>query len=150
MEFTPITTQEEFDAAIAGRLERARAAVRREYEGYEALQSNLAAAQAQLQQVNEERNAAQNRITELEGQVQRYATDAVKTAKALEYGLPYALAGRLTGNTDEEIEADARAMAQLIGRQNPPPLPLKETETPVGEAQDAAYKQLLGDLMKGE
>ena len=147
MDFSPITTQEEFDAAIEGPLESAREAVRREYADYDSLRTHLASAQSQIQQMEKERNAANIRITELEGQVQRYATHAVKVAKALEYGLPHALAERLKGTTDEEIEADARAMVQLLGRQMPPPLPLKDTEEPVGDGKDAAYRELLSHLM---
>lgn len=47
-EFTPINSQEEFDAAIASRLERERA----KFSDYETLKTNAANLQTQLEAAN--------------------------------------------------------------------------------------------------
>lgn len=68
-------------------------------------------------------------LAEFEAEKQRreaaeaQAVKAAKTAMAIKFGLPEAIAERLKGNTPEEIEADAQALAELLPKpqQAPPP-----------------------------
>ena len=57
------------------------------------------------------------------------------TRIALEFGLPYGLASRLSGETEEAIRADAKALAAMLGGSTSPsaPPPLADTEAPAEE-----------------
>ncbi|MDY4488770.1 MAG: hypothetical protein SPE18_12085 [Candidatus Limivicinus sp.] len=133
-EFTPIMTQEDFDAAISARLERERS----KYSDYDTIKADLGTLRGQL-------SAKEAEISTLQGKVKGYETDSVKTRIALETGLPLELRSRLTGETEEEIRADATKLAKLFGQQKDP-APLRDTEPPVADEKTAAYKSLLNNL----
>ncbi len=133
-EFTPIMTQEDFDAAISERLKREQA----KYSDYDTIKSDLGTLRVQL-------SAKDAEISTLQGKVKGYETDSVKTRIALETGLPLDLRTRLTGETEEEIRADANKLAKLFVQQKDP-APLRDTEPPVADEKTAAYKSLLNNL----
>ena len=133
-EFTPIMTQEDFDAAISERLKREQA----KYSDYDTIKSDLGTLRVQL-------SAKDAEISTLQGKVKGYETDSVKTRIALETGLPLDLRTRLTGETEEEIRADATKLAKLFVQQKDP-APLRDTEPPVADEKTAAYKSLLNNL----
>lgn len=84
-----------------------------------------------------------DRIKQLETQVQAYETSSAKMRIARETGLPYELAERLTGDTEEAMRTDAEGLKKLIGRQNVPPLANPETAGMQGGEKDAVLKNLL-------
>ena len=133
-EFTPIMTQEDFDAAISERLKREQA----KYSDYDTIKSDLGTLRVQL-------SAKDAEISTLQGKVKGYETDSVKTRIALAAGLPLDLRTRLTGETEEEIRADANKLAKLFVQQKDP-APLRDTEPPVADEKTAAYKSLLNNL----
>lgn len=133
-EFTPIMTQEDFDAAISERLKREQA----KYSDYDTIKSDLGTLRVQL-------SAKDAEISTLQGKVKGYETDSVKTRIALDTGLPLDLRTRLTGETEEEIRADANKLAKLFVQQKDP-APLRDTEPPVADEKTAAYKSLLNNL----
>lgn len=133
-EFTPIMTQEDFDAAISERLKREQA----KYSDYDTIKSDLGTLRGKL-------SAKEAEISTLQGKVKGYETDSVKTRIALETGLPLELRSRLTGETEEEIRADATKLAKLFVQQKDP-APLRDTEPPVADEKTAAYKSLLNNL----
>ena len=126
-DFTPIQTQEEFDAAISARLQRERSNAVKPYSDYQQIKDSLATATKTLA----ERDAT---IAELTGQLKSSRTDLAKTRIALDKGLPAALAGRLTGETDEELAKDADALLALIGNKQSSAEPAKSTEPAGGKA----------------
>ena len=140
MAFTPINTQEEFDAAIADRLSRDRAKYSKQFEaemkekGWKTteevagltkeLTDKVTALTAQLQTQTETINGHKAEVDTLNAKIHDYETASVKTAVALELGLPYQMASRLSGDNEADIRKDAEAMVKLIGGQNKPaPLP---------------------------
>ena len=140
MAFTPINTQEEFDAAIADRLSRDRAKYAKQFEaemkekGWKTteevatltkdLTDKVAALTAQVQSQTETINGHKTETDALNSKIHEYEINSVKMAVALEMGIPYQMASRLSGDTEEAIRADAKAMAALIGGTNQPaPLP---------------------------
>lgn len=133
-EFTPIMTQEDFDAAISERLKREQA----KYSDYDTIKSDLGTLRVQL-------SAKDAEISTLQEKVKGYETDSVKTRIALDTGLPLDLRTRLTGETEEEIRADANKLAKLFVQQKDP-APLRDTEPPVADEKTAAYKSLLNNL----
>lgn len=151
-EFTPINTQEEFDAAVRARLERERG----KFADYDDLKKKVGDYEGQLsdyaKQLNEAQQVAgahEKTIEQLQATIKGHELSAAKTRVALANGLPYELAGRLVGQTDEELAGDAQALCKLIGRQNPPALPLRDTSPREIDNEDAALKQMLRGL-KGE
>ena len=140
-EFKPIETQEAFDAAIKERIERAKKSAADEtakkYEGYispeDAKKSadEIAGLKAQVADLMAKNTAA--------------GLDALRTRIAHETGLPYELAGRLVGDDEKAIRADAEALAKLTAPQ-PAPSPSYSPETPAGSATDAAYAALASAL----
>lgn len=150
-DFTPITTQEAFDEAVRVRIERAQKAVREEYGDYEKIKNQNADLMKQIEAFKTEKGTYQQNIADLTAKIKGYENDSVKTEKTLEYGLPYEFRTRLKGETAEEIEADAKALAQLIGKQTPRPLPMRSNE-PGGNGEDtknSAFREML-ERMKGE
>lgn len=146
-EFTPIETQEAFDAAIKDRIERAKktvtAEVAKQYEGWispaDAKKSadQIAALTAQI-------GERDTKIADLTAKTSAYEIASVKTKVAHEVGLPYELAERLSGTTEEEIRKDADALAKFaVPRQATPSF---SGETPVGATADAAFRALAHDL----
>ena len=140
-DFKPIETQEAFDAAIKDRIERAKKAAADEaakkYEGWTSPDDAKKSA--------EQITALTAQVADLTAKNAAAELGAMRTRLAAETGLPYALAGRLTGDTEEAIKADAEAFAKLIAPA-PSPSPQFSPETPATNAQDAALMAMLGEL----
>lgn len=105
-EFKPITTQEEFDAAIKGRLARSEKAIRAEYSEYEELKTREAAYKQQIEDLTKERDEA-----------------VLKRSRILYAhlcGLDPEDADRLNGKTPEEIANDALDWAISIRMRRKP------------------------------
>lgn len=154
MEFKVITTQEEFDKAIQDRLARQKESIEKQYADYaeiqarnKELETEIGALKTTLSETSKKTENYDKDIAELNAKIAGYETASMRTKIALQYGLPYDLAGRLVGEDEESITADAKKLAELV-RQNEPIAPLKDTEPPVND-ENQPYKQLLGKL-KGE
>lgn len=126
--FTPILTQADFDAAIAPRLERERRTAVKPYSDYETIKTELTAAHTA-------NTALRDQLTAANAKIKGYETDSVKTRIALDAGLPYGMAARLHGETEEEIQSDAKALAAMLGGNAPSSTtpPLADTEAPAGD-----------------
>ncbi len=120
--FKAISTQEEFDAALKTRLNRQEQALRKslsdeittklktEAETAKALEDGNYKALLEAETVKRE---AAERERDAEKQ------SALKTRIAAKHKLPDALASRLTGTTEEELEADAKELAKLVTAKAP-------------------------------
>lgn len=91
----------------------------------------------------------ETQVAELNGKIKAFETAALKSRIAHEAGLPYDLAGRLTGDTEEAIKADAEKLSALF-KSAKPKEPLKDTEPQNVGGKDAAYKQLLKQIDEGD
>lgn len=152
MEFTPITTQEAFDAAIKDRLARERETVTKKFADYDDLKSkavNYEQQIAELQRAGKESAdasaALQKQVDALTAQNKKYETDSVKTRIALELGLPYAMAARLTGDDEAAIRKDAEGLSALFSRPGRD-APLKDTDPPDVDSKQAALRRLTQNL----
>ena len=120
MEFKKIETQEQFDEAIKDRLVREA----KKYEGYmspedvaklnddfskkiEELNKSSTDYASQIDSLNKS-------IQEKDDQIKKYETNSVKMRICLNNGLPFEMASRLTGTTEEEIQKDAEQLAKLM------------------------------------
>ena len=158
-EFTPITSQEEFDKAISDRLRRER----EKYEGWlspEQIKSDYVAMEA----VNQLKSDYEKKITELNGtaeesakkyadfdqqladrdaKIKSFETASIKTRVAFEMGLPYGSADFLKGEDEESIKQSAAALKKL---QTPAPAPVaptfKDSASNATDGVTAAFKAM--------
>lgn len=157
MEFTPIMTQADFDAAISDRLKRERETVSKRYADYDDLKEKVSTYEKQLsdqamqiQEAADKQAAHDKTVADMTAKLKSYETASVKTRIALELGLPYELAGRLTGDTEDAIRKDAETFAKFVGKQKAAP-PLRSTEPSDVDTRSAALKSLSEKLIqKGE
>lgn len=159
-EFKVIETQEQLDAVIGERVARAEKKgeekALKQYSDYEELKKQLEEKTAKVEELNSQltaqtENASTNaqELEDLKTKLHKYETDSVKTRVAHEMGLPFDLAARLSGEDEESIRADAKALAEVVGKAKPvAPLGSSEPETK-GNDRDSALREMLTG-MKGE
>lgn len=118
MAFTPINTQEEFDAAIGERLSRDRESQAKKYEGWtspEDLKKITDAHEAEIKKLTDAAAESEAKIKNLNEEIVKgntYRADLEKTRIAIAQGLDIKYADRLRGETREEWEADAKDLAK--------------------------------------
>lgn len=146
MEFNPINTQEEFDAAISERLKREKETLTKKYSDYDELkkqsldlQKQLGDANKALEDMKSASSTHEQSIADLTNKVKSYETSALKSRIAIEAGIPYELANRLSGEDEDSIRKDAEALSRLVVKSQLPPL--KSTESG-GADSDDPYRAL--------
>ncbi|MCI9292982.1 MAG: DUF4355 domain-containing protein [Erysipelotrichaceae bacterium] len=156
MGFEPIETQEQLDALIADRLKRERETVEKKYGDYDDLKKKADSYDAKVadyeRQLKEAKDtsALDAKIKELNGKIAKYESDSVKTRIANELGLPHEIAQRLSGDDEESIRKDAKALAEVLGNVKKTVAPLRSTETHQGDDKAEAYRKLVNDLKEKE
>ena len=148
-EFKPITTQEEFDAAIKGRLSREK----EKYGDYDQLKSRVAELEEEnvglkstIEATNQSKADADKQLEELQSQIAGYETASLRTRVALQYGLPYDLADRLQGTDEESFKADAERLAGYI-KKSQPVAPIRDSEPVLEKTENTLYKNLVQGLV---
>ena len=147
-EFKPITTQEEFDAAIKARLSREK----EKYVDYDQLKSRVEKLEKEngglkstIEATNQSKTDADKQLEVLQNQIAGYETASLRTRVALQYGLPYDLADRLQGTDEDSFKADAERLAGYMKRAQPV-APVRETEPQVGDNKTMQMKSMLREL----
>lgn len=150
-DFKIIETQEDFDKAIQDRLNRQKETLEKQYADYEEiktknaeLESEKTALQTSLSEANKKIEGHDKEVADLNAKIAGYETASLRTKIALKNGIPFDLAGRLVGDDEESITADAKKLAEFVNKKDPI-APLKDTEPP-SEGKDGAYKALLENL----
>ena len=156
-EFKVIETQEQFDAMIKDRIEQAKRVTAEQFSDYEQIKEAKEKADQTIQELNDKLAKQKELIdgndavvSDLKAKVQKYELDSVKTSIALEKGLPYQMASRLSGTTKDEITADADAMVQLIGSATKQTVPLKTNEPSGDQSKTSAWSQLANSINQGD
>lgn len=156
-EFTPVTTQEEFDARIKDRIAREKETLAKKYADYDELKAKNSEYDATVKSLQEqiagydaklkESEAKDAKIEELNGKVKGLEVSALKSKIANEIGLPYGMASRLFGDTEDAIKEDAQALLGIIGQQKPnlPPAAAHETSGNKTDAR-AGLKTMLENM----
>ena len=90
--------------------------------------------EAKLNQANAKLTEHNQIVAEWKERAEQAERDNKKWEIAYQEGVPYELADRIRGNTDEELKADAAALAKLVSPLNqaqtvPQVAPLASTET---------------------
>lgn len=156
-EFKAIETQEDFDAAIKARLDRNTKTVtdeiKKSYEGYlspdeaKKLNDQITSLTAQTEGLRQQLTEKDTSIADLTAKNKAYETASVKARICHEKGLPFELADRLSGETEEDIAADADKLSQFVSAGKPAaPLYTPAVNTGAGNPTDAAYRSMLGEL----
>lgn len=152
-EFKVIETQEQLDAIIGDRLKRDRESQAKKYEGFvspDDFKKKCDEYEATIKGLNKTVEDGKKLAGEVDGYkatIKKYETDSVKTKIAHEMGLPYELAGRLSGETEDDIRKDAESLAKLVVKKSAPPLRSDEPDTV--DSTRAEMKGML-DQLKGE
>lgn len=142
-DFKPINTREEWEAAIAPLKEKA--------DKYDELAGkNL---EKQVETLQEKLNAANKTISddakaaaELTARVEAAEGAVLRVKVAHANRLPYEMAERLKGATEEELTADAKELAKLVAPPVVAPLASTEPSGVVANAADAALMQMASAL----
>ena len=147
-EFKVIETQEQLDAIIKSRLEREKA----KYSDYDTLAEkikNLQTENSKLKQTITDKETSENtsltRISELEKDVTIWKNKSLKQQIAMKNGLPFDLAERLQGDSEESLNLDAERLASLVNVKTYTQ-PLADTEPNVNNGIDAAWRDVVKNL----
>lgn len=139
MAFEAITTQEQFDAAIEERLERERETIKTEYKDFMSPEDVQEKYKDYL---------SPEQVAEKDATIQKFERNSKKVQIAMKEGIPYELAEKISGDTEEDMEKDAKRMVGFLkkGNQYPEydPEPNSDKKT-----KEAAIKKMLNGL-KGE
>lgn len=154
-EFTPINTQEEFDAAIGERIKRERRTVEEKYKSHLSPEDVAKKYKGYLSPEDVTKKyegwLSPEAAAEKEAKIRAYETDSVKTRVAHEVGLEYDAIKFLQGEDEKTIKKSAETLKNLMrGHEGAPPT---YTRDPAGDGEKAketeAFKTMLAD-MKGE
>lgn len=148
---TPITTQEQLDEIIKGRLDREKEKHAKELEGFknlEAEKKTLADELAGIKQTAAEeatKHAAE--VAALTEKVQGYEKKEERNKIALENGLTAEAAQFITGTTREEMKAQAEALKRITAAPSPggmfdDPAPATAEERRAKEEKEGLRKML--------
>jgi len=153
-EFKVISTQEELDALIKDRIDRERKSLSEKYSDYEELKKRNTEYETQVSKLSEANKAYEakkaeydKQISDLSSKIKGYETDSAKTRIALEMGLPYEMAGRLSGSTEEEIRKDAETLSKFVNRSSQAPSSTNEPQRYSDDKNhEKAYRELARKL----
>ena len=116
-EFKVIETQEQLDAIIKSRLDREKA----KYSDYDTLSEKIKKLETEntsLKQTITDKETSEsttaNKIADLEKDVTTWKQKSLKQQIAMKNGLPFDLADRLQGDSEESLNEDAERLASLV------------------------------------
>lgn len=146
-DFKVIDSQEEFDLRIKDRLQRKEEQVRNELDevinNLKAENENLKSENSELMTNIEKAKEKDTEIENLRGQIQGYEKSELRRKVALDNNIPYKLAERIKGDTEEDMIKDAKNLSTYFGEREIVP-PLRNPEGDSGES--SALKDLLDGL----
>lgn len=150
-EFKIIETQEQLDEIIKKRLEREKS----KFADYDNLTEKVKKLEADkvnledtIKKFKENEGTNLNKISELEKSVSSWEHKALKQKVAISHNLPFELASRLEGDSEESLNEDAERLASLVNLSKNTTSytqPLADPEQNVN-ATDAAWKGMLNIL----
>lgn len=150
MGFEVIKTQEELDNIISERLKREREKLTKQFADYDELKTKNVDLEKQvgdltknLEDLKAGNGDFEKTISDLQGEVKSHKLSALKIQYALENGIPYNLATRISGEDEDSIRADAKSLSKYFEKEEIVP-PLKNPE--INKGQSGAYKELLQGL----
>ena len=152
-EFKVIETQEELNEIIKKRLEREKS----KYADYDTLSEKIKTLETEKIKLEETIKTQKetdkgyvSKIAELEQTISGWESKALKQKVAIKHNLPFELATRLQGDSEESLEEDAERLASLMTVNNNKTYtqPLANVEPEGTNGKDAAWKGMLDILNK--
>lgn len=148
-EFKIIETQEQLDAIIKSRLDREKA----KYSDYDTLAEKIKKLETEntsLKQTITDKETSESttasKIADLEKDVITWKNKSLKQQIAMKNGLPFDLADRLQGDSEESLNEDAERLASLVNVKNyTQPLADKEPNFE-SKGTDAAWRDVVKSL----
>lgn len=148
-EFKVIETQEQLNAIIKARLDREK----EKYADYDQLAEKIKKLETEnsnLKQTITDKETSEStsltRISELEKDVTTWKQKSLKQQIAMKNGLPFDLADRLQGDSEESLNEDAERLASLVNVKNyTQPLADKEPNFE-SKGTDAAWRAVVKNL----
>lgn len=159
-EFKPITTQDELDAVLKDRIAR-EAAKYADYETLKAAKKELDELKGKkldekLSALQADYDKAKSTLADHEKIVTELTTRATKAEHSLKQreiaqanGIPYELADRIGGTTEEEMKKDAETLAKFVkGAGSVLPLGNPEGSSGSQDPKGAAYLSFAKSIIK--
>lgn len=148
-EFKVIETQEQLNAIIKARLDREK----EKYADYDQLAEKIKKLETEntsLKQTITDKETSESttasKIADLEKDVTTWKQKSLKQQIAMKNGLPFDLADRLQGDSEESLNEDAERLASLVNVKNyTQPLADKEPNFEV-KGVDAAWRDVVKNL----
>lgn len=148
-EFKVIETQEQLDAIIKSRLDREKA----KYSDYDQLAEKIKKLETEnsnLKQTITDKETSESttasKIADLEKDVTTWKQKSLKQQIAMKNGLPFDLADRLQGDSEESLNEDAERLASLVNvKTYTQPLADKEPNLEINSV-DAAWRDVVKNL----
>ena len=160
-DFTPITTQEEFDKAIKGRLAQKDREFEEKYKDYlspdkvselkKDYENKLEESKKLVKETQDKLKENESFVVELKARAEKAENSILKNKIADQHKIPIGLADRLVGETEDDLNKDAEKVKAYLEEAKKaggtPPLYTRETNnTGSGSATDAAMLGLLSAL----
>lgn len=149
--FKPINSQEELNAVIKDRLERAEKNYQEKYADYDSIKAKNGTLESKIEELEKSISDNNTKIADFEKAIAQkdltlksYESQSVKQRIAHEMGLPYEMADRLTGDNEEAIKKDAEALFKVIN-QSKGTAPLANSEKNSDKTTEA-YRSMLNSL----
>lgn len=148
--FTPINSQEEFDAAIQSRLAREKQKHTAEYDALKeqltSAQNTIATQKATIEGHQAEMDALNGKLSEADTKIKGFQLNELKMKVVKDKGLSYDLAEYLKGETEEELSTSAETLGKLIGKKA---MPFADPELdPPKDAKDVALIGMVNELFQ--
>ena len=148
-EFKVIETQEQLNAIIKARLDREK----EKYADYDQLSEKIKKLETEntsLKQTITDKETSESttasKIADLEKDVTTWKQKSLKQQIAMKNGLPFDLADRLQGDSEESLNEDAERLASLVNAKNyTQPLADKEPNIETNSI-DAAWRDVARNL----
>lgn len=148
-EFKAIETQEQLNAIIKARLDREK----EKYADYDQLAEKIKKLETEntnLKQTITDKETSESttasKIADLEKDVTTWKQKSLKQQIAMKNGLPFDLADRLQGDSEESLNEDAERLASLVNAKNyTQPLADKEPNIETNSI-DAAWRDVARNL----
>lgn len=151
MEFTPIETQEQFDAMVKDRVERAKKSAAKEFEtqlkdleqlkeSVTAKETEIGTLKAKITEMEAEKKTSGESYQSMQKELSQVKLSALKQRIAIDAGIPLEMADRLNGEDEESIKEDAEKVKGFIGAKHVAPS-FKTEEVPT-DPTEAGFREM--------
>lgn len=152
-DFQKIETQEQLDALINEKIKQEREVIGKKYEGYispEDYNKQIGDLNKELKEAKEKIAGHDKTIAEKDAKIKAYESRSLKSRIAHEIGLSYDAIDFISGDDEASIKKSAESLKALVGSSQTQVPPLADTEDNAGNDKDAALRNTLKNLNKGD